>query len=83
MRYNDSMESTTTRGGLPYLRFGKGEPLVALPGVSNGLRARARNPGEPSFELRGLAAERDVYLLSRHEQRQRKFDRVALELLAS
>jgi hypothetical protein len=42
MRYNDLMESATTRSGLPYLRFGKGEPLLVLPGVSDSLRARAR-----------------------------------------
>jgi hypothetical protein len=29
VRYNGLMENATTNGGLPYLRFGKGEPLVA------------------------------------------------------
>ncbi len=61
MRYNDLMESATTCGGLPYPRFGKGEPLVALPGVSDSLCARARNLGELSFEMRGLAADRHVH----------------------
>ncbi len=89
MRYNDLMESATTRG-LPNRRYGRGEPLVVLPGVSDSLRARARNAGELSFELRGLAvipstalkifkgAPHDLY-----EQRRRKFDRVAPEFLAS
>ena len=52
------MESATTSGSLQYLQFGKDEPLVVLPGASDSLRARTRNPGEFSFELRGLAAER-------------------------
>ncbi len=39
MRYNDSVESATTSDGLPYLRFGKGEPWVA----PNGLYGQRRS----------------------------------------
>jgi hypothetical protein len=75
IRYNDLMESATTRGGLPYLRSAVSAVcrICDLGGANPRWCCReyptvcppARNPGELSFELRGRAAERGVYVLSR------------------